>query len=166
MPASRRLSSLCLVLMLASLAGCASVEPLATTTPDRPRAAEKGNFTSEPGDLGIAKTHYRDGQYGLAEKHFRLAVERQSDNVEAWLGLAATHDELGRFDLADREYAQVARKSGSSFELLNNRGYSYMLRGELARARKDFLAAQRLDPDNEFVNNNLRILDDKRAARG
>lgn len=120
-----------------------------------------------PGDaIGRAKKAFRTRSFGLAEKGFREAVEKSPNDAEAWLGLAATHDQLGRFDLADKEYAQVQRKGGAAFELLNNRGYSYMLRGDLARARKDFTAAQRLEPDNEFVRNNLRELDEKAAGRG
>ena len=46
-----------------------------------------------------------------------------------------------RFDLADRAYAQVEKLSGRHATLLNNRGYSYMLRGDLSKARADLSAA-------------------------
>ena len=53
------------------------------------------------------KTQFREANYGLAEKHFRKAVELRADNSEAWMGLAASYDQLGRFDFADRAYDQL-----------------------------------------------------------
>jgi len=129
--------------------------------------APEGADTPERADeLAAGKQSYRDGAYGLAEQHFRRAVEASSNNAEAWLGLAATHDQLGRFDLADREYAQVEKRTGKSLELLNNRGYSHLMRGDYAGARRDFDAALRIAPDSEFTRNNMRLLDAKAAARG
>ena len=58
-------------------------------------------------DLAAGKTQFRDANYGLAEKHFRKAVELRADNAEAWMGLAAAYDQLGRFDFADRAYEQL-----------------------------------------------------------
>ncbi len=163
-------SFLKMLLISGSLAGCAGQSPFGLEAPEADMQARVesalANVPDVADDLGRAKAYFHNRNFGLAEKHFRAAIEKSSNDVEAWLGLAATHDQLGRYDLADREYAQVVRKSGVNFELLNNRGYSYMMRGELARARKDFAAAQKLDPDNEFLRNNLRALDEKAAARG
>jgi Flp pilus assembly protein TadD len=57
-------------------------------------------------------------------------------DAEAWLGLAASYDRLRRFDLADRAYAQAIGILGPKTEILNNQGYSYMLRGNFKRARE------------------------------
>ena len=62
-------------------------------------------------DLSVAKKYFRQGSYGLAERHFRKAVELHPRDAEAWLGLAASYDRLRRFDLADRAYAQAIRSS-------------------------------------------------------
>jgi Flp pilus assembly protein TadD len=43
-------------------------------------------------------------------------------------------------------------------QLLNNRGYSYLLRGDLVRARQQFLKAYELDPPNKVVLSNLELL--------
>ena len=56
-------------------------------------------------DLTLGKEHFRATNYGLAELHFRRAVEATGD-AEAWLGLGATYDQLKRFELADRAYAR------------------------------------------------------------
>jgi uncharacterized membrane protein YccC len=42
--------------------------------------------------------------------------------------------------------------------ILNDQGYSYMLRGDTKRARATLLKAKRKDPQNKFVANNLRLL--------
>ena len=49
-------------------------------------------------DLNAGKAQFNDGNYGLAETHFRKAVELNASNAEAWMGLAAAYDQLGRVD--------------------------------------------------------------------
>jgi Flp pilus assembly protein TadD len=109
-------------------------------------------------DLNVAKKYFRQGAYGLAERHFRKAVELQPHDMEAWIGLAASYDRLRRFDLADRAYAKVTDIFGSRPEILNNRGFSYMLRGDYGNARRALLAAQADDPNNPYIRNNLKLL--------
>ncbi|MBI1203640.1 MAG: hypothetical protein GC182_14140 [Rhodopseudomonas sp.] len=114
-------------------------------------------------DVNEGKKQYRAQNYGLAERYFRRAAELHPQDAEAWLGLAAAYDRLHRFDLADRAYAQAIGILGPTPEILNNQGFSYMLRGDNVRARKTLLAAQRKDPRNVYVANNLRLLDDSIA---
>jgi Flp pilus assembly protein TadD len=49
---------------------------------------------------------------------------------------------------------------GPTPELLNNQGFSYMLRGDYRRSRETLLAAQARDPKNPYIANNLRLLDE------
>ncbi len=124
-----------------------------------PIEAEKGLLGSDPyDDLSRAKRQYRVGNYGLAEQYFRHAVELHPRDAEAWLGLAASYDRLRRFDLADRAYREAIRIVGPTVAILNNEGYSYMLRGDYRRARATLLKAKRKDPKNKYVANNLRLL--------
>lgn len=124
-----------------------------------PLESEKGLLGSDPyDDLARGKRQYRVGNYGLAEQYFRRAVELHPRDAEAWLGLAASYDRLRRFDLADRAYAQAIRIVGPTAAILNNQGYSYMLRGDYKRARATLREAQRKDPKNQYVANNLRLL--------
>lgn len=126
-----------------------------------PAAAEPGLLGSDPNDeLSLGKKQYRANNYGLAEQHFRRAVELHPRDAEAWLGLAASYDRLRRFDLADRAYAQAIGIVGETAEILNNQGFSYMLRGDFKRARKKLLAAERKDPGNKYVANNLHLLEE------
>jgi Flp pilus assembly protein TadD len=71
------------------------------------------------------------------------------------------------FDLADRVYRQAIGLLGPTAMILNNQGYSYMLRCDYNRARQMLLLAQRKDPDNKFIANNLRRLNQSaRKAKG
>ena len=115
-------------------------------------------------DLGLGKAPYRAGSFGLAEKHFRLAVEKNAGSAEAWLGLAASYDKLRRYDLADRAYRRAFQITGPTAEFLNNRGYSYLLRGNLRRAAIDLNEAIAKAPDDPRILSNLELL--RRRASG
>jgi tetratricopeptide (TPR) repeat protein len=110
-------------------------------------------------DVSLGKKYFRQGSYGLAEQRFRKAAELHPKDAEAWLGLAASYDRLKRFDLADRAYAQAVRLAGATPEIMNNRGFSYMLRGDYGRARSTLLAAQAKDPASPYIQNNLQMLE-------
>jgi Flp pilus assembly protein TadD len=116
-------------------------------------------------DVTLGKEHFRAENYGLAELHFRRAAEARSGDVEAWMGLAASYDKLRRFDLADRAYAQAFKIAGPTPELLNNRGYSYLLRGDVNRASRDLAQASLQNPADERIRNNLRALDERVRRR-
>ena len=61
---------------------------------------------------------------------------------------------------------RAIRIVGPTPELLNNQGFSYMLRGDYRRARETLLAAQARDPKNPYIANNLRLLDEsERTAK-
>jgi Tfp pilus assembly protein PilF len=103
--------------------------------------------------------HFRRGEYGLAEHHFLEATEKAPQDVDSWIGLAASYDRLHRFDLADNAYGIAIGLAGETVKILNNQGYSYMLRGNLSAARAKFARACELEPDNPLVRNNMRLLE-------
>jgi Flp pilus assembly protein TadD len=125
-----------------------------------PPAARPELLGADPyDDVSVGKKYFQQGSYGLAEQHFRKAVELHPQDAGAWNGLAASYDRLRRFDLADRAYAQLIRLTGPTPEVLNNQGFSYMLRGDYGRARATLLAAQAKDPASPYIRNNLAMLD-------
>lgn len=109
-------------------------------------------------DLEAGKLNYRKGNYGLAQEHFMKARNAEPLNAEAWLGLAAAYDQLGRFDLADQAYRQTESLVGPAPQLLNNIGYSHLLRGDTEKARAYLERAAAGLPRNETVRGNERIL--------
>ena len=132
------------------------VPPLKTPT-IRQNADVQYYPSDEPLRLGME--YFNRGNFGLAERYFRDAVEKAPRDASAWIGLAASYDRLGRFDLADRAYHSAIQLVGETTSLLNNRGYSYMLRGDLKTARRYFLKAYRREPNNPTIINNLKLLD-------
>ena len=113
--------------------------------------------SDEPLKLGLE--YFDRGDFGLAAKYFENSVTKAPEDATAWIGLAASYDRIGRFDLADRAYAQAIRLVGETPAILNNEGYSYMLRGRLTEARKKLQEADKRDPNNPTILNNLRLLD-------
>lgn len=111
-------------------------------------------------DLQLGKRYFRSNNFGAAEKSFRTAVQKHPNDAEAWVGLAACYDRLHRFDLADRAYAQAIHLIGPTVEILNDQGFSYMLRGDYARAHKKLQEAQAKDPANPYVQANLQLLEE------
>ncbi|MDP3897506.1 MAG: hypothetical protein Q8Q62_12600 [Mesorhizobium sp.] len=109
-------------------------------------------------DMVAGKAQFREANYGLAEKHFRKAVELRADNAEAWLGLAASYDQLGRFDFADRAYEQLLKVAGRRPQIVNNMGYSRLLRGDKKAARKLLMEASAAMPGDVVVEANLALL--------
>ena len=110
-------------------------------------------------DLNLGKRHFRERDYGLAERYFRRAVEMSPRDAEAWVGLAASYDRLKRFDHADRAYAQAIAILGPTPEILNNQGYSYLLRGDYKRARKKLYEARTKDPSSSRIQSNIDLLE-------
>lgn len=135
-------------------------EPGASGEPVAP-LAKPGLLGSHPDDdLALGKRYFRSNNFALAEKSFRSAVEKHPHDAEAWVGLAASYDRLHRFDLADRAYAEAICIVGSTAQILNDQGFSYMLRGDFARAQKKLQDAQLKDPANPYIQANLRLLQD------
>jgi Flp pilus assembly protein TadD len=132
------------------------VPPLTTAT-----IQDSGDVQYYPSDepLKLGLEHFNRGHFGLAERYFRDAVEKAPRDASAWIGLAASYDRLARFDLADRAYDSAIRLVGETTGILNNRGYSYMLRGNLPAARRQFLKALEREPGNPTILNNLKLLD-------
>lgn len=109
-------------------------------------------------DLAAGKAQFRQANYGLAEQHFRKAIELDAYSAEAWMGLAASYDQLGRFDFADRAYDQLLKVAGRKPEIVNNMGYSQYLRGDLKKARKLLDEARRGLADTTLVDANLKLV--------
>jgi tetratricopeptide (TPR) repeat protein len=117
--------------------------------------------SDEPVRMGLE--HFNRGNYGIAQQYFKDAVEKSPRDLTAWTGLAASYDRIRRFDLADQAYAQAIRLGGETVEILNNQGYSYMLRGNLTAARRKFDKAYSLDPGNVVIANNIELLNGSRT---
>jgi Flp pilus assembly protein TadD len=132
--------------------------------------AESGLKTNDPkfypsdDHVRAGKAHFRNGDYGLASERYRKAVEIAPRDADAWVGLAASYDRERQFKLADQAYSRAIRLVGVNTVILNNQGYSYMLRGDLRKARGKFLAAFEREPDNPYIKNNLELLNESEKS--
>jgi len=123
-----------------------------------------GSYTAD-GALAEARAHFRNNDFGHSAALYKRAAELAPKSAEAYVGLSASYDRLGRFDLSDRVYSALYEITGGTAQYYNNVGYSYMLRGNLTAALTNFRKAQRLDPDNIVVANNIQILKDAARTR-
>jgi Flp pilus assembly protein TadD len=148
--------------LLLLVAGCGSLLPEAVPTTATVQDPTDVKYYPSDEPLRMGKEQFGRGNFGLAERYFRDAVEKAPKDATAWIGLAASYDRLRRFDLADQAYAQAVGLIGETVRILNNQGYSYMLRGDLVRARRKFLKASELDPTNPTIIDNLELLNGSR----
>jgi tetratricopeptide (TPR) repeat protein len=148
---------------LAVLAGLLTICQVAVAMAQEPMAYIEPWYGPRffPGDEDTRRgqAHLLAGDYGLAEQDYRRAVEATHQNGAAWIGLAASYDRLGRFGLADRAYWHAIRIQGENYVILNNRGYSYALRGDIPQARRLLDRAWQLAPGDPTIANNIAVLD-------
>lgn len=144
----------------ALLVGCQNAPPTLTAFGEDRRALATIDAADLPhGELvEKGKAFYRARDFGNAQVAYQKAVEVYSAHGEAWLGLAATYDQLGRFDQSDVAYRRVHELTGETSAFLNNRGYSYLLRGKVRPASDAFQRALVLDPGNVVAQNNLLLI--------
>ena len=165
---TRGFVSLALCGLLLLMTGCWAVPEQAAAggqaVPITETVQDPGDIKYYPSDepLRMGIEQFGRGNYGLSERYFRDAVEKAPKDATAWIGLAASYDRLRRFDLADRAYGQAIKLVGETVQLLNNQGYSYMLRGDLQRARQKFHKAYELNPGNPTILNNIELLNGSR----
>ena len=123
--------------------------------------AKPGLLGDDPNDdLQRGKRYFRANSFANAERSFRAAVEKHPRDAEAWVGLAASYDRLRRFDLADRAYQEAMRIVGRTPEVLNDQGFSYILRGDYARAQRTLTEALAKDPASPYIQANMRLLEE------
>lgn len=150
-----------LILLCGSATACASQANMLLAGPNAKQPAPKvedAAFFPSDDYVRMGKVYFRNESYGLAAQSFQKAVEVAPKDAEAWLGLAASYDHLRRFELADQAYEKVLQLGAQNATILNNAGYSQLLRGNLPSARRFLLRAYELEPDNPYIQNNLKLL--------
>ncbi|MGZ3274199.1 MAG: tetratricopeptide repeat protein [Caulobacteraceae bacterium] len=85
------------------------------------------------------------------------AVTESPGAWRAWNALGGAYDDRRQWAEADDAYAHALAVSNAPAIVLNNRGYSYLLRNRLDEASADFVEALRLRPDLAPARTNLRL---------
>ena len=159
-------TGLAIAVALPLLAGCSSMGSMSAFGGKQQQVAVVANIGDYTADaaLAAAKGHFKSGDFGHSAALYQRVVELAPKNAEGYIGLSASYDRLRRFELSDRVYSALYQLIGGTAQYYNNVGYSYMLRGNLAAALTNFRKAEKLDPDNVVVANNIQILANAAAA--
>ena len=118
---------------------------------------------SDPVERGRALILTR--QYGLAIYGLNDVVTRDPGNARALALLAVAYGQLKRFDLADRYHARALEIDPSSPVVLNNWGYSYLVRGDDRRATNLLERAMATNDGRPIVAANLALARGGDAAK-
>lgn len=153
-------TGLAIAIALPLLAGCSSMGSMSSFGGKQQQVAVVANIGDYTADAALAeaKGHFRNGDFGHSAALYKRVVELSPKLAEGYIGLSASYDRLRRFDLSDRVYAAMFALTGGTAQYYNNVGYSYLLRGNLTAALSNFRNAQKLDPGNVVVANNIQIL--------
>lgn len=118
--------------------------------------------TKSPASVSDSWTVYRIGEAWLAEGRTEDALRWMQHSVQLSPGhlrfrgkYAEALIKAGKPDEAIAELNTLLRENPSFEGAWNNRGYAYVLQGDLAKAEADFLRELQLQPDPELALANL-----------
>jgi len=114
-----------------------------------------------PDDEGLAErggiAALKADDLGQAHVLLSKAVRSSHATWRAWNAQGVLCDLEGNWAGADRAYAEAFVLSPEQSDLLNNKGWSLMLRGEPARALEFFEHAAQMNPKNSRIANNREL---------
>lgn len=99
----------------------------------------------------------RLGAVDQAEPLAQCATSAKTAGWRAWNARGVLADLKRDWPAADKAYAKASRLAGGSGPVLNNMGYSHLLRGEWDIAADYFERAHKLDPSSSRIANNLEL---------
>jgi len=121
-------------------------------------AAWPGQTAEQPQALqgrGIASL--LTGDDAAAHALLTKAVEADPSLWRAWNALGLSNDRKRNWAQADQCYQRAAQANPGAAEILNNRGYSLLQRGDHAGSIPLFRQALKADPTLEAARNNLTL---------
>jgi tetratricopeptide (TPR) repeat protein len=127
--ASQQRIGILLIVTALLVAGCAG-----TASNVRPVIAMDGNSMDIQNPVENGRALLVTGQYGLAIDALSRALHDDPKNARTLTLLAEAYDRLHRYDLADRFHGEALLVDPNFVAALNNWGYSFLVRGDRARA--------------------------------
>ena len=121
----------------------------------QPRSKDAENLL---GNMAMEQKQYAD-----AEKHFRKALEYESNFTDARNSLGILYDRLGRREEALAEYLKVVAIDPEYAEAHNNIGLIYKERGQTQEAMGSFRKAIEADPEFTGAYSNLALVLEQRG---
>ena len=147
-------SPLCLMLVAAATAGCASMPGLTSLMPG---GAAKPNQTLDA-QLSMARLSERHGDARTAEQIYQAVLTKQPQNQLALHRLGVLAAKAGEHDKAAEYFNAAAQLGPPSAELLNDIGFNLFGMGRLQEAEAVFRQAIAADPQNRSARNNLGLV--------
>jgi len=107
---------------------------------------------------------FQTGDMKLAASLIGRATALSGASWRAWNARGAIADMDRDWAAADAAYEKAGQIAPDRAEIVNNRGWSRLLRGDWTRARDDFERAAQLDPKSTRIANNLELARDALAV--
>jgi type IV pilus assembly protein PilF len=126
------------VLLVVMLSACATQQKSADTTGSLGR--EKRNSPAKI-YVDMGKEYMRDGQWGVALKKLKKAIDVDDDYPPAHNVIAVLYERLGNTQLASVHYEEAIKLDGQDPYIRNARGSFYCKQGRLEDAESDFQQA-------------------------
>jgi Tfp pilus assembly protein PilF len=128
---------------------CAGKQPVR----NRPGQLKKG---SPEFYLNEGNYYLNAGNYSMAEKKFRLALQKNPDLVGAINGMGIVYLQKREYDKAAQNFRQVIRLSPNNYDAYNYLGVIFTETGRYELAKENFLIAANSDkyrtPENSYAN--------------
>lgn len=113
---------------------------------------------SETGDrVGAGIAAYRLGKKADAREWIGQALQMKGAGWRAFNICGVLADEANDFSAADQCYAKALESSPNRSEVVNNQGWSLLLRGQWLEAAAAFQQALALDPTDRVARSNLDL---------
>jgi Flp pilus assembly protein TadD len=106
---------------------------------------------------GLGISMLLTGASNQGAEHLQTAVEADPTLWRAWNALGSYYDTQEAWAEAIEAYELALAERPNDAMILNNRGFSYFMRGQLDEAIADLERALRLDPDLSPAQYNLRL---------
>jgi Flp pilus assembly protein TadD len=121
------------------------------------RSAQASPLTRGAAMEGEGLVMCLSGRENEAVPLLKKTVAEFPKSWRAWNALGGAYDDQRKWAEADDAYAHAMAASDAPAMVINNRGYSYLLRNRLDEATADFVEALRQRPDLEVARTNLRL---------
>jgi len=106
----------------------------------------------------IGKAYYLKNQFTDAKAWLELAVVKDDQRFEYKSELAAVFIKLKDYRAAVNMSVRCLSQFSTYVPAHNNKGFAHLMLGELSLAKRSFLRALELDPDNRIAMENLVLL--------
>jgi Flp pilus assembly protein TadD len=118
-------------------------------------------FGIAPGDSMLAEragiSALKLGKVDLAAVFITHAIRPINATWRAWNARGVIADLQQDWAAADQAYAKAAALAPGDGEIVNNQGWSQLLRGDWSKAAALFERAAAMDPKNQRIANNLEL---------